>query len=382
MSFVPFAMERWQSTYEHHVAANLSESGVEPATVEELLALAGRDVSELASVSLEYVQSNGSERLRERIAAFHQGATVDNVVVTNGSAEANFISTWGLCGAGDEIVFMEPNYFQVHGIARTLGAEVREWWLDRDGWRPDLEALSELVGERTRLIVVTSPNNPTGVRFDDSFREAVVAAASRVGAWILSDEVYRGAEIDGRESGTFWGAYDRVIVTGGLSKAYALPGLRVGWAVTEASMAADLWARKDYTTISVGALSQVLAEIALGPGMRDRLLERTRGILRRNWPVMESWLSERESIFRWTAPDAGAIAMAEYDLPIGSIDLVERLRAEADCLLVPGDHFRLPKTLRIGFGPHEEKLRDGLARMATVVDRMGAGNTVGAASGR
>lgn len=370
MPFVPFAMERWQSTYEHHVAANLSESGVEPLTVGELLDLAGRDASAVTSSPLEYIQSNGSGELRERIAAFHPGASVDGVVVTNGSAEANFVSTWEICGDGGEIVFMEPNYFQIHGVAESLGATVREWWLERGTWRADTDALEELVDERTRLIVVTSPSNPTGARFDEGFVEAVLAAADRVGAWVLADEVYRGAERDGVDAPTFWAPGRRVIVTGGLSKAYGLPGLRLGWAVTEPEMAARLWARKDYTTISIASVSQVLGILALEPAVRSALLDRTRGILRHNWEILEDWLQARTDVFRWQAPDAGAIAMVEYDLPEDSLSLVERVRSEADCLLVPGDHFRLPHTLRIGFGPRPELLRDGLARLGHVVDAM------------
>lgn len=368
MPFVPFAMERWQSTYEHHVASNLSESGVEPLTVAELLALAGHAPETVTSGLLEYIQSNGSKELRERIAAFHPGATPGEVVVTTGSAEANFISTWELCGDGGEIVFMEPNYFQIHGVAESFGAPVREWWLERGSWRADTAALQELANERTRLIVVTSPNNPTGVRFDEGFVDAVLAAADRVGAWVLADEVYRGAEREGPESPTFWAPGRKVIVTGGLSKAYGLPGLRVGWAVTEPEMASRLWARKDYTTISVSSISQTLATLALEPGVRRALLDRTRSILRSNWAILEEWLQERSDVFTWRAPDAGAIAMVDYDLPDDSLALVERVRREADCLLVPGDHFRLPGSLRIGFGPHEEVLRDGLARLGRVVD--------------
>lgn len=368
MPFVPFAMERWQSTYEHHVTANLSESGVEPLSVGELLGLADRDPQTVMSVPLEYIQSNGSAQLRELIAAFHPGAGVDNVLVTTGSAEANFLSTWELCGDGGEIVFMEPNYFQIHGVASTFGAPVREWWLERGSWQPDLAALDGLITERTRLVVVTSPSNPTGVRFGGDFVDAVLGAADRVGAWVLADEVYRGAERDGVDAPSFWAPGRKVIVTGGLSKAYGLPGLRVGWAVTDADMAARLWSRKDYTTISVSTLSQTLATLALEPDVRSGLLERTRSILRRNWEVLEGWLEDRSEVFSWRAPDAGAIAMVDYDLPQDSLTLVERVRREGDCLLVPGDHFRVPRSLRIGFGPDEEVLRDGLTRFGRVVD--------------
>jgi len=368
MGFVPFEMERYQSTFEHEVDINLSESGVHPLSLGELASLAEIDRDELDGLLIEYIQSNGGRTLRERVAAFHPGATSDHVVITNGSCEANFVSTWELCGDGGEIVFMEPNYFQIHGLADNFGATVKDWWLREDDWQLDPDRLDELVGPDTRMIVVTSPNNPTGRRFESGFMDRVVQAAERVGAWIVSDEVYRGAEIDGRQADSFWGRYDRLIVTGGLSKAYALPGLRIGWAVTTPEMASSLWARKDYTTISPGAISERLAERVLTERGRAALLERTRSILRTNWKTLESWLQERSDVFTWQAPDAGAIAFVRYELPMDSFELCERVREQADCLLVPGSHFRMPRYLRIGFGPPPERLAEGLRRLASVID--------------
>ena len=127
MAFVPFAMERWQSTYEHEVELNLSESGVHPLTLGELVELAGRRLDDLSSALLDYNPSNGSGPLRELIAAMHPSAATDNVLVTSGSAEANFLSAWELCRPGDEVVFMAPNYFQLAGLGQNFGATVRPW---------------------------------------------------------------------------------------------------------------------------------------------------------------------------------------------------------------------------------------------------------------
>lgn len=369
MSFVPFAMERWQSTYEHEVSYNLSESGVHPLDLGALRELVGISPDDLDGLLLEYIQSNGSVGLRSRVAELHPGAAVANVLITTGSAEANFLATWELVGPGANVVFMAPNYFQVHGVAANFGAEVREWRLRPEAdWHPDPDELDDLVDGDTAAIVITSPNNPTGAVYGEEFLDAVAAAASRHGTWVISDEVYRGAELDGNESPTLWGRHDRVIVTGGLSKAYGLPGLRVGWAVTTAEMAGRLWARKDYTTISVSALSEHLAGLALAPESRRALLERTRGILRRNWPILEAWLRDRAGTFEWSRPRAGAIAYLRYDLPIDSVELSQRLRRQEDCLLVPGAHFGMPEYLRIGIGPEEDRFRGGLQRLARVVD--------------
>jgi aspartate/methionine/tyrosine aminotransferase len=361
-------MERWQSTYEHDVRFNLSESGVEPLTIAELVELAGLTSEDVLTTLLEYNPSNGSATLRDRIAAMYPGASRNNVLVTNGGAEANFVISWELCSPGDEIVYVAPNYMQVPGMAANWGCVARPWNLrEDDGWQPDPAELDTLVGDKTRLILVTNPNNPTGAVLPDSTMDAIVAAAERVGAYILADEIYRGAELDGVESPSFHGRYDRLMITSGLSKAYGLPGLRLGWAVVPEDMVEELWARKDYTSISMGALSDKLAAAALVPEVRDRLRARTRGILNENLPVLEEWMSQR-GVFTWQRPRAGAIVYARYELPIGGLELAERLRVEADCLIVPGEHFDMPGFVRLGFGPETVRLSEALERCAAVID--------------
>jgi len=378
MTFVPFAMERWQSVHEHAVGLNLSESGVHPLTLAELVELAGIERDELDARLLEYIQSNGGQLLRERIAAIYPGATATDVVVTNGSAEANFVSTWDLAAEGGEFVFMEPNYFQIRGIAENLGVEVKSWWLDQPHWEANLEALDELVTDSTRAIFVCNPNNPTGRCFGEDFIAGVTAAAERVGAWVLADEVYRGAEFEGAETPSFWGSYDRVIAVCGLSKAYGLPGLRIGWAVTGGGHAERLWARKDYTTISPSALSEYLAGAAMAPTARQALLERTRGILNTNWRVLESWLEDRTDVFRWPKPEAGAISLIEFRHDVDTAELAETLRRDESCLIVPGSQFGLPRHLRLGIGPPTNQLEEGLSRLSRVLERTVAGASQGA----
>ena len=372
MKIETFALERMQSTYENEVEYNLSESGVHPLTLGELADdAASRDA--LLAEELRYTQSNGTPPLREAIAALYDGATRDDVLVTNGGSEANYVATWHLVEPGDEVVMMTPNYMQTSGVARAFGASVRAWPLVHDGsrWTIDLAALERLVTPRTKLIVVCNPNNPTGARIEAADLGRIAAAAARHGAWILSDEIYRGAERDGRETPTMWGRYDRVIVTSGLSKAYGLPGLRVGWIVAPPPLAATLWSYRDYTTIAPGAVSDALARRALGPARRSRILERTRSILNRNFPVVAEWLDSHGGLFAYTPPDAGAIVYVRYQHPINSTELVTRLRREKSVLLVPGDHFGMDGYLRIGFGEEPRYLRAGLERVSALVAELG-----------
>lgn len=369
MRIETFAMERMQSTWENRVAANLSESGVHPMTTRELLE--ADDPSALLDEPLAYTQSNGTIALRERIAALYPGTTVDQIQVTNGGSEANFVSLWQMVEPDDEIVMMTPNYMQAWGLVRGFGGRVREWKLrlENGKYHADLDALNGLMTPKTRLILICAPNNPTGARFDQKTLQGVAAAADRVGAWILSDEIYRGAERDGVESPTIWGLSDRAIVTSGLSKAYGLPGLRIGWIVAPPEFVARTWSYHDYTTIAPGAASDFLARMALEPARRARIIERTRRVIRENYPVLESWLAT-QGCFEWAAPDAGAICYAKYDLPIGSLELAERLRDEESVLIVPGVHFGMEGYVRIGFGNDRPTLDDGLARISRFISRL------------
>lgn len=374
MKLEQFAMERMQSTYENQVEFNLSESGVHPLRLGELADDAPSREA-LLEEPLRYTQSNGTEALRALIASQYPGATIDHVQVTNGGAEANYIATWNLVEPGDEVVFMVPSYMQTWGLTRAFGAAVKEWPLMPPGasgkWSVDVDALSRLVNARTKLIIICNPNNPTGARFEAGDLDAIAAAAARHGTWILADEIYRGAERDGRETPSMWGRAERVVITSGLSKAYGLPGLRIGWIAGPRELVASLWSYHDYTTIAPGALSDALARRALDPAHRGRILARTRRILNENFPLMAQWLDERGAAFSYAAPDAGAIVYVRYRHPINSTELVTRLRLEKSVLIVPGDHFGMDGYLRIGYGDEPAYLRHGLGRLHDLLETIG-----------
>ena len=368
VEFQPFVMERWQSIHENRVQFNLSESGVHPMSVRDLLDLSG--TSSFDETLLGYGQSNGSELLRSQIARMYPDCTSESIVVTNGSAEANFIALWQLAPAGEEIVIIVPTYMQTHGLANNFGITVREVWLrEENEWQLDPAELRAAVTDRTRVIVVTNPSNPTGAIMNAETRRAVIDAASQNGAWILADEVYSGAELHGEQTPSFFGDYDRVVATGSLSKAYGLPGVRIGWAVAPPDMAADLWARKDYMTISPGELTDRIASIALDPQVRPRILERTRRLLHQGWDLTRSWLDD-VGIFTYRAPDAGAICYARYELPVESAEFAEVLRHEFSVLVVPGAHFGMGKYMRIGYGPPADLVQGALDRVGTAIKRL------------
>jgi len=371
MRIETFRMERMQCVYEKEVDYDLSESGVAPLSVSDLLD--GGSPEPLLATKLSYPRSDGSRVLRERIAAWYPGATAENVTVVNGGAEANYAVLWTLLEPGSNAAIELPNYMQAWGLARHW-ASVRTFSLRHDRragrWALDVRGLGKAVTPKTKVVLVTNPNNPTAAVLTSEEMDEVVAAARRVGAWLVADEIYRGAELDGGTTPTFWGRYEKTIVTSGLSKAFGMPGLRTGWVVAPKKAIAEIWRRHDYLTLTPGMLSDFLASIALEPDRREKIFARTRRILTQQLPILENWIAERGSIFEWVPPRAGAIAFVPYRLPISPSALVERVRTEQSVLLVPGDMLGGGRALRFGFGYDAGRLREGLARVARTLDAM------------
>ena len=369
MSFVPFELERWQSTWEKRVRYNIAESGVHALTVGELLQITGSDPAALAGVRLAYNQSDGSAALREAIAATYAGVSPEQVTVTIGSAEANFIVCWALIEPGDRVTVVTPTYMQVPGLVRNFGASVRELPLEPDcGWELDVSRVEAAIPDGTRAVVVTNPNNPTGALLADEAREAIARRTAAVGAWLVADEVYQGAEFGGGVTPSLWDGGDRVIVVNGLSKAYGLPGLRIGWIVSSSAFKDALMRRHDYTVIGPSPASDALATAALAH--RDAILARTRRILHENYPLLDAWLRGFGQRFTWRRPACGAIAFARYDHPMPSSELAERVRAECDVLLAPGAHFGIEHAIRFGFGNERGELEWALAALRPTMERL------------
>jgi hypothetical protein len=373
-------MERAQCIWENLVDYNLSESGVSPLRVQDLLG-DELDADDLLNTKLSYSWAGGSPELRERIAEFY-GAGPENVRVTNGSSEANFMEFWGLIDKGDRVAVMLPNYLQTWGLARHFagkGGADAFYMVQRTDkktgttrWALDIEGLKKAVTKRTKVILITNPNNPTGSVLTEEEMNAVVKVARKAGAWIVSDEVYRGAELKGDEiTPSFYGRYSKVIITGGLSKAFGLPGLRIGWIVGPPKTVERLEGYHDYLTLTLTTLSDRLARIAMEPAQRERLFQRTRTIVRKQLPELERWIDSHKDILCYTPPDAGAIAIIKYDLPIKALKMFERLIHEKSVLITPAEHFGLKgKYFRVGYGYDMDVTLKGLALIGDFFDEV------------
>ena len=359
MNFETFELERIQSLYENTVQYNLTESGIHPYTPKELLSEA--EIETMLNLRLGYGQTNGAIELRKAISQHYRGADIDNVLVTNGSAESNFTFAWSNIQANDEVVVMLPNYMQIWGVARYLGAYVKPFYLKENlNWAPDMDELKQLVTPRTKMICLCNPNNPTGAILDANAMDAIVEIAKKNDALLHVDEIYRGAELEGDETPTFYGLYDKAIVTMSLSKSYSLPGLRMGWLVGPEELMEKGWAYHDYTSISTTIVSQYIATLIMQPDRREKVLSRGRTMLRENLDAFQKWVDTHAELFHFIPPCAGGMAFMRYNMEINSTELSDRLRLEKSVFIIPGDCFGMDHYLRIGIGGEKEHLLAGL----------------------
>jgi len=372
LKIVPFAQERWQCKHENTVDYNLSESSVHALASRELVE-SDQAAKAFLDFPLAYSQADGTIDLKSAIAATYKKATPDNIFVTNGSSEANFMAAWHLFEKGDEIVLMVPDYAQVWGLAKTWGLKIKPLWLKEElRWQFDPEDLKSLVTKKTKIIQVCNPNNPTGAVMAKEQRKALLDAARDSKAWLMSDEIFLGSERQGPMTESLWGYYDRTLITNGLSKAYGLPGLRIGWLVGLPEVLEKIKPHHDYTTLAPTTLSDRLAQLALEPRRREKILARTRSILQKNYPALREWLEAHGSLFSHVPPPACAICYIKYKMKVNSSDLAERLRKEKSVLIVPGDHFMMDGYMRIGTGPPTDYLLEGLERIDELLKELDA----------
>jgi aspartate/methionine/tyrosine aminotransferase len=358
-----FEMERMQSTWENVVEMDMSESGVRPVTLRELMEM-GLDLEAMLDMPLGYSQSNGTIPLREELARIYPAAVPDQIEVTNGTSEANYLLALALLREGDEVALEVPNYMQYGGVPQSLGAKVNCFRLriDQD-WEPDWEEFDRAVNPRTRLLYLSNPNNPTGSVLSEDAMHRIVARCQATGTYLLADEVYLGAEIHRERTRSFWGMSDRVIVTSGLSKAYGIPGVRIGWIVGPKDVVAACWSQHDYITIGPNKLSDAVAQVAVKAANREKLYARTRAILRHNLPIMREWAEGLGETLTFREPQAGALCLMRYHSATPSYELCQRIRVRQSVLIVPGIHLGLEGFIRVWLGGKPEFLSEGLRRI-------------------
>ncbi|GAB4176857.1 MAG: aminotransferase [Roseiflexaceae bacterium] len=366
MKIREFGVEIWMNRYENDCTYNLAETCVASLTIDELLTLAGLSdadvMAALRPMRLTYGAIEGSKRLRTLIAQTYERQALTNIVVTHGAIGANALVHAALVEPGDRVISVLPTYQQHYSIPESYAADLQILPLREENlFLPDLDQLRSLARPGTKLIAINNPNNPTGALMDRAFLEEIVAIARASGAWLLSDEVYRGI---GDEQNTVPPAvvdlYERGISTGSMSKAYSLAGLRLGWIAAPTEVLHAVSIHRDYTTISVGMLDDFFAAVALEHG--EAILERSRRITRANRAILAEWVAN-EPLISWVPPRSGTTALLKYHVDLPSAEFCVRLQQQTGVMLLPGSVMDMEGYVRIGYANHPEILTAGLARM-------------------
>ena len=360
-----FALERYFAEWEFNVEHVLCASDVEGFPMSELIALADTETRALwKGLNLGYTESTGHPLLRREIAATYESIEPDDVLTFAGAEEAIFCLMNVAVGPGDHVIVTWPGYQSLYEVARATGADITLHGLhESDGWAVDLDRLKSELRPTTKLIVVNTPHSPTGMMLDRTTYDGLIEIAEEGGIRLFMDEVYRGLEYD--ETDRLAAGADALpdgISLGVMSKAYAMAGLRIGWIAThDRDLLARLAAFKDYTTICSSGPSEILATIALRA--RERVLERSRGIIAANLELDDGFIEDYLDRFTWIRPSAGSVGFPRLTVPGVAIDdwAAELVKAEG-VLILPGSVFGYAGNhFRLGLGRTD--LPDALARL-------------------
>ena len=375
MRIEPFLVEQWMNAHETTATWNIAETCVHSLTLDELLELSGDAdgvLRRLRETWLGYGDIVGSPRLRDAIAALY-GDRIgpDDVLTANGAIGANFLALYALVEPGTTVVSVQPTYQQLFSVPESLGADVHVVRLrEEDGYQPDVDAIRAAADERTTLIVLNNPNNPTGALIDEPLLREIVEVAREHDAWLFCDEVYRKLEHEpGTTAPSVADIYEKGVSSGSMSKSYSLAGLRTGWVAGPAEVVQRCLDVRDYTTISAGVLDDALAAVALEH--LDAVLERSLGIVRGNLAVVDEWIA-REPHLRYVRPRAGTIALVHYDLDVPSVDFCQGLFDFNGAFVMPGVAFGEEHAFRLGYATAPDVLRGGLRAVSAYLRALGA----------
>ncbi|KAK6197851.1 aspartate aminotransferase [Scheffersomyces amazonensis] len=385
-----FAVEQFMDKYETNIKNNMGETCSESISINQLLDLISKDESDkhrlqsqfhdaLFNTKLTYGHIKGSPRLKNAISKIYNQdyaevpITGENIVITNGAIGGNFLTFYSIVNPNDKIVVVSPTYQQlssVPGVFSQSKDNVIPFELKfEDSYQPDLDLLTKLIDTNSpKLVVINNPNNPTGVVWKYKTVEQIVEICKSRDIWLMCDEVYRPLyhSIDDRDkpkSIVNYG-YEKTISTGSSSKAFSLAGLRLGWIVTRnAELLYDLFSKRDYNTISVSLVDDLVATLALEN--YEVILKRNYDLCIKNLKVLEEFITRSNGLFSWIKPNGGTTCFIKINIPnLDTFQLCSELAETHATLCVPGEVFDGNKGfIRIGFGNSGDDIVNGLSEL-------------------
>lgn len=370
MKIKPFAVEEWMNAWEVGAKYNIAETCVDSISMNDLFELTGEDKTEflnrLCARRLSYGDIEGLPEFRKGVCGLYKTLNIENIVPTHGASGANHHVFYSLISPGDRVVSIMPTYQQLYSIPESYGADVQILHLSKENnYLPDLEKLRRLVTPETKMICINNPNNPTGALMSEQMLREIVEIARSADAWILCDEVYRHLSQEDGWCPSIVDLYEKGISVSSMSKVFSLAGLRLGWIAThDMSVVKSCLSHRDYNLVSCGVFDEMLAAAALKHS--DKLLERSRKIVRENLQILDDWVSSEPHV-SYVKPQAGTTALVYYDLDISSYEFCEEMYKKTGAFVTPGDCFEVPHSMRIGYAYGKQDLIDGLKAISEYI---------------
>ena len=370
MKIKPFAVEEWMNAWEVGAKYNIAETCVDSISMNELFELTGEDKTEflnrLCARRLSYGDIEGLPEFRKGVCGLYKTLNIENIVPTHGASGANHHVFYSLISPGDRVVSIMPTYQQLYSIPESYGADVQILHLSKENnYLPDLEKLRRLVTPKTKMICINNPNNPTGALMSEQMLREIVDIARSADAWILCDEVYRHLSQEDGWCPSIVDLYEKGISVSSMSKVFSLAGLRLGWIAThDMSVVKSCLSHRDYNLVSCGVFDEMLAAVALKH--RDKLLERSRKIVRENLQILDDWVGSEPHV-SYVKPKAGTTALVYYDMDISSYEFCEEMYKKTGAFVTPGDCFEVPHSMRIGYAYGKQDLIDGLKAISEYI---------------
>lgn len=370
MKIRPFAVEEWMNAWEVGAKYNIAETCVDSISMNELFELTGESredfLKALCERRLTYGDIEGLPEFKNGVCRLYRTMKNENIVPTHGASGANHHVFYSLVNPGDRVVSIMPTYQQLYSIPESFGADVKILQLSRENaYLPDMDELKRLVTPETRMLCINNPNNPTGALMSEAMLEEIIEIARKADAWILCDETYRHLSQADGWCPSVADLYEKGISVGSMSKVFSLAGLRLGWIAThDADAVRTFMSHRDYNLISCGMFDEMLAAAALRHS--DRLLERSRSIVRENLEILDDWV-RNEAHVSYVKPEAGTTALVYYDLDIPSYEFCEEMYHKTGAFVTPGDCFEVPHSMRIGYAYGKQALVDGLKAISDYI---------------
>jgi capreomycidine synthase len=362
----PALLEDWLRERYFTARIDISSSGVENYSLGDLRRMLAISTGELDDLVFRDSPSLGAEGLRHAVADRFAPGAADRVMITHGSSEGLFLALSAVVRPGDEVVVLSPVYQSLSSIPAALGATLRVWELrPEDDFKPDVGLLRKVLTPRTRAVVVNFPHNPTGTMVDpDSYAE-LLELVDAADCYLFWDSAFGELVYDRPPLPDPCLALDRCVSFGTLSKAYGLPGMRVGWCVAPPALLAEMIRLRDYVTLSTSPLIELIATAVLRRA--DEILAPRLATARANRTLLIEWAARHPDLVSLPVPAGGVCAFPGFpncpDVPA----VCDALLAEHGVLVVPGTCFGQPDRMRIGFGGPAGELAAGLARVADTV---------------